>query len=378
MKKKITVLGAGVVGKAIIYDLSKKYDVTAADVDGKALQYCHEQYGVHTVRKYLNNAQNIKEAIADADFVVSAVPGFMGYRTLEAIIESEKDGVDISFMPENFMELNNKAKENGVTVIADCGVAPGMPNIILGHHSHEMEVERFEYMVGGLPKERKFPFEYKATFSPIDVLEEYFRPARMMEHGKLITKPAMSDAEMVYFKDIGHLEAFNTDGLRSLLQTMNHIPHMKEKTLRYPGHIRLIEALKQSGFFDEKKVRIGDQEVSPLEITNHLLMKEWKMEPTEEEFTLMRVIMEGETPKERSRFIYDMREEYDRQTGLSSMARATGFTATAVIRLLDKALFSLKGVFPPENIGQNEKCFPFIINYLRDRGVNHYMSVERI
>jgi saccharopine dehydrogenase-like NADP-dependent oxidoreductase len=378
MNKKVTVLGAGMVGKAIIYDLSVKYEVTAVDVDEQSLEYCNREYGVKTINKYLNNPENIKEVVADADFVVSAVPGFMGYRTLEAVIESGKDVVDISFMPEDFMQLNDKAERNGVVALADFGVAPGMPNIILGFHSHEMEVEKFEYMVGGLPKERKFPFEYKAPFSPIDVLEEYFRPARVREYGRMVTKPAMSDAELVYFMNIGHLEAFNTDGLRSLLTTMKHIPHMKEKTLRYPGHIRLMEALKQAGFFDEESIRIGDQEVTPLEVTNHLLMREWRMEPGEEEFTLMRVIMEGKTDKERSRFIYDMWDEYDKKTGLTSMARTTGFTATAAIGLLDEKKCDHKGVLPPEHVGKQEKCFPYIMNHLRERGVYYYMSVERM
>ncbi|MCF8335230.1 MAG: saccharopine dehydrogenase NADP-binding domain-containing protein [Bacteroidales bacterium] len=378
MKKKITVLGAGMVGKAIIHDLSGKYKVTAVDVDEKALQYCHEQYGIKTIHKYLNNSQNIKEVVANADYVVSAVPGFMGYNTLEAVIESGKDVVDISFMPEDFMQLNQKAKENGVTAIADCGVAPGMPNIILGHHNDEIKVERFEYLAGGLPKERKFPFEYKAPFSPIDVLEEYFRPARVKEYGKMVTKPAMSDAEMVYFRNIGHLEAFNTDGLRSMLQTMSHIPHMKEKTLRYPGHIRIIEALKQSGFFNRKEIHVGDQIVKPLEVTNQVLMKEWELQPGEEEFTLMRVIMEGQTDKEHSRFIYDMYDEYDKETDLTSMGRTTGFAATAVINLLDEKHYQYKGVFPPESVGKERKCFPFIMSYLRERGVYYYMSVERL
>jgi lysine 6-dehydrogenase len=378
MKKKITVLGTGMVGKAIVADLSEKYQVTAVDVDEKALNYCHEKYGVKTIQKYLNNPQNIKEVVTDADYVVSAVPGFMGYNTLEAVIESGKDVVDISFMPEDFMQLDEKAKQNGVTAIADCGVAPGMPNIILGFHSHEMQVERFEYMVGGLPKERKFPFDYKAPFSPIDVLEEYFRPARIKEYGDLVTKPAMSDAEMVYFRNIGHLEAFNTDGLRSLLKTMSHIPHMKEKTLRYPGHIRMIEALKQSGFFDKQEINVGDQKVRPIDVTNKVLMHEWELKPEEEEFTIMRVTMEGTTNKERSRFIYDMYDEYHKETGLSSMGRTTGFTATAVINLLDEKQCKLKGVQPPEILGKEKEFFPFIMNYLRERGIYYYMSVERL
>src|ERR1041385_2644309 len=180
------------------------------------------------------------------DIVVTAVPGHIGFKTLEAVINTGKSVVDISFFPEDALQLDKLAKEKRVTAITDCGVAPGLSNLILGRYNEEMEVSSFECYVGGLPIERRKPFEYKAPFSPVDVIQEYIRPARLMEEGKIVTKPPLSEREKLSFDEIGELEAFNTDGLRSLIMTMSHIPDMKEKTLRYPGHIDIIISLQQA------------------------------------------------------------------------------------------------------------------------------------
>ena len=371
MKKQITVLGAGMVGRAIICDLSGIHSVTAVDRDQHALDLCGQYEGVRTIQQDLKDKAGIARLIEDADLVVSAVPGFMGYDTVQTALENGKNIVDISFMPEDFMELHSLARRRGVTAIADCGVAPGMPNLLLGYHSRLMEIERFEYMVGGLPRERKYPFEYKAPFSPVDVLEEYTRPARVMEHGHVTSKDAMSEPEMVYFEGLGHLEAFNTDGLRSLLQTMKRIPHMKEKTLRYPGHIGLIKALRAAGFFSEHPLMVEGQSVRPLDVTNQILMDQWKLEPGEPEYTIMRIIIEGSDGK----ITYDLFDEYDKDTRLSSMARTTGFTATAAVNMLLERHFEEKWVFPPEMIGKQERCFEYIMHYLSERGI-HYRKSE--
>lgn len=378
MKNRIIVLGAGMVGKAIIYDLSEKYEVTAVDVDENALTFCSENYNVDVIHKNLDDKSCIKEIIKDYDLVVSAVPGFMGYKTLKAVIENDKDIVDISFMPEDFTQLDDIAKKNGVTAIADCGVAPGMPNIIVGYYNNHMKIRRFKYMVGGLPKERKFPFEYKAPFSPIDVIEEYKRPARLKQAGEIIEKPAMSDSELVYFDGLGHLEAFNTDGLRSLLYTMKNIPFMKEKTLRYPGHIRLIQALQAAGFFKETAVKVGNNEIKPIDFTNQLLFDQWKLEPDDDEFTIMRIVMNGILDDEHVEIIYDLLDEFDKGTGLSSMGRTTGFTATAAVSLIDEEIFTSKGVFPPEIVGKDENSFHFIMNYLRERNILYNKTVIKL
>jgi saccharopine dehydrogenase-like NADP-dependent oxidoreductase len=371
MTKKVIVLGAGMVGRAIVYDLSGKYNVTVVDIDESALEYCKEHYNVLAIKEDLSDITSLAEIIDEADLVVSALPGFMGYNTLKTAIIKGKDIVDISFMPEDFTELDKLAKENNVTAIADCGVAPGMPNIILGHYDQKLQIEKFEYMVGGLPKERKFPFEYKAPFSPVDVLEEYTRPARVMENGTILSKPAMSEPELVYFENLGHLEAFNTDGLRSLLTTMEHIPNMKEKTLRYPGHIRLIQALQEAGFFDDKPIQIGENSIKPFDFTSTMLINEWKLEKNEEEFTLMKINIQGTNRNEPTDVTYELLDKYDAKTGLSSMARTTGFTATAAVNLITHDIYTNKGVFPPEQIGRDNESYEFIMDYLKDRNIQY-------
>ena len=161
----------------------------------------------------------------------------------------------------------------------DAGVAPGIPNYLLGYWNSRMSIESFEYYVGGLPKNPTPPFYYKAPFSPIDVIEEYTRPARMMINGQLRTKPALSEIETIFFEEVGKLEAFNTDGLRSILSTMNHIPNMKEKTLRYPKHAQLMVDYRNKGLFNKNNI----QE------TSRQLFEDWKLEKNEAEFTIMAV-----------------------------------------------------------------------------------------
>ncbi len=376
MKQKIIVLGAGMVGKAIAIDLSAKYDVTAADIDMESLKFLSKNYPIKSKGVNLMEEDRITELVEAYDLVVSAVPGFMGYDTLRTVIEAGKNIVDISFMPEDYMDLNTLAARNGVTAITDCGVAPGMPNLIVGFHNETMEIDNFEYVVGGLPKIKVYPFYYKAPFSPVDVVEEYTRPARFREKGKLMEKPAMSEPEMVFFDRVGTLEAFYTDGLRSLLTNLEHIPNMKEKTLRYPGHIQLIQALKIAGFFDKEPISINNTTIRPIDFTSHVLIRDWKLNPNEPEFTVMRVALEGREGGRNKKVVYDLYDEYDQQQKLSSMARTTGFTATANAELILQEKFSGKGVFPLELVGMDEECFHFVMDYLAERGVKYEVTVE--
>lgn len=373
----IAVLGAGMVGRAIALDLAKDYSVTSFDLSASNLEELkNRNVAIQTVPADLSLFSEYKNWVQSFDLVVTAVPGFMGYKTLEAVVNAGKNVVDISFFPEDVLQLDKLAKEKNVTVITDCGVAPGVSNFIIGRYNEEMKVTSFECYVGGLPKERKPPFQYKAPFSPIDVIEEYIRPARLVESGNIVTKPALSEREILQFDEIGELEAFNTDGLRSLIFTMKNIQDMKEKTLRYPGHIDLIIALKQAGFFETDSLRVNDTDISPLEFTSRLLINEWKLGPEEEEFTIMKVIVEGEKDGKKKKIEYNLLDRYDKATKTSSMARTTGYTCTAAVNLITKNLFTEKGVFPPELIGKYKNCFDFVINYLRERNVNWKVSVK--
>ena len=362
----VAVLGAGMVGQAIVLDLAKDFAVTSFDLNSMNLEAIKEKNStVKTVGADLSKFAEYPNLLEPFDLVVTAVPGFMGYKTLEAVISAGKDVVDISFFPEDVLQLNNLAKSKKVTAITDCGVAPGMGNLILGRYNEEMKVDSFEAYVGGLPKAKKAPFQYKAPFSPVDVIQEYIRPARLVENGGIVTRPALSDKEIIYFEQVGELEAFNTDGLRSLIYTMGHIPDMKEKTMRYPGHVDLIIALQQAGFFDTTPLRFQEVDITPLEFTSRLLVNQWKLEPEEEEFTIMKVIVRGEGKT----VTYKLYDEYDASTKTSSMARTTGYTCNAAVNLIAKKLFDKEGVYPPELVGSDKTCFEFVLNYLRERNV---------
>ncbi len=373
---KIIVLGAGMVGSAMAIDLAKNHQVTSADLNLRSLEKIKtKQPNISALQIDVTQTDKLHEIIQPFDLVICAVPGFLGYQTLKTIIEAKKDVVDISFFSENALELNELAKQNNVTAIVDCGVAPGMGNILLGYHNEQLKITNFECLVGGLPKSKKWPFNYKAPFSPIDVIEEYTRPARYIENSKLVTREALSDVELVDFETIGTLESFNSDGLRSLIHTMPHIPNMKEKTLRYPGHIEYIQVLKKSGFFDTNKIEVHGTKISPLDFTNKILFKEWFLEDNEEEVTVMKITMKGINENgESERVIYNLHDEFCQKTQTSSMARTTGYTATAAAHLILNKLFNEKGVFPPELVGKHKVCFDFVLEYLKDRNVNYVKS----
>ena len=210
-EKKIIVLGAGLVGNAIAIDLNDRFDVTAVDIDEDALRKLSEKHNIRTISADLSDSGILESIVKDFNLVIGSLPGFMGFEMVKNVIEAGKNVVDISFFPENPFELDELAQEHGVTVVTDCGVAPGMGNIILGYHNERMDVDSYRCLVGGLPVIREWPFEYKAVFSPIDVIEEYVRPARYVEAGQLVTKEALSDPELIYFDNIGTLEASNYD-----------------------------------------------------------------------------------------------------------------------------------------------------------------------
>lgn len=366
---QIIVLGAGMVGSAMAVDLSSSYAVTCADVSEKALALINKKNNINTITCDFSDFNALKKIIAPFDLVIGAVPGFLGFEVLKTIIECGKNTVDISFFPEDAFLLDSLAKQNNVTAIVDCGVAPGLCNMMAGFHDKQAALTSYECIVGGLPVKRILPYEYKAPFSPVDVLEEYTRPARYIENGKLVTKDALSETQYITFEQCGELEYFNTDGLRSLMFTMPHVPNMKEKTLRYPGHAALMKTFRETGFFSKEKIKVKNTEVAPIDLVSKLLFEKWKYYPGEEDFTIMRVTLSSISNTKNVQTVYTLYDRYNRQTQTMSMARTTGYTCTAAAKLLLENKFNLKGICPPEFVGRDEACFNAVIHYLEQRNV---------
>ncbi|MCK4718159.1 MAG: saccharopine dehydrogenase NADP-binding domain-containing protein, partial [Thermoplasmata archaeon] len=374
---KVVVLGGGMVGGVIARDLSKDADikVVVADKDPKVLAQISGP--IEPIEADLSDMERVKGIVRDYDLVVGAVPGFLGQRVLKAVIEAGKDYSDISFMPEDPRELDGLAKEKDVTAVVDCGVAPGMSNMIVGRLHEELDrTDEVLIFVGGLPTIRTWPYEYKAPFSPIDVIEEYTRPARYMRDGRRVTMPALSEPEMVELPGVGTLEAFNTDGLRSLLFTID-CPDMKEKTLRYPGHVDKMLVLRETGLFGTEMVEAGGVKVRPVDLTCALLFPMWKSD-NEEEFTIMRVQVTGRKDGRRVRHTYDLLDRTDRNTGISSMARTTGFPVAIMARLMLNGEYKERGVMVPEFIGKDVNIFRTVLDELKVRGVVFHHSEEEL
>lgn len=364
---KIALLGVGRIGYAMAMDLAKKYEVTAFDNSRQRLDDLMSANSKITgTVADLSQFSDYETWLRPFDLVVLAVPGFMGYEALKHVILAGKNVADISFFPEDVFPLDQLAREKGVTAIVDCGVAPGMSNLIIGYHHAQTPLDAFEIYVGGLPVHPVPPYYYKAPFSPIDVIEEYTRPARIKRKGEIVVLPALTEREVKTFEGVGELEAFNTDGLRSLLLTMKDIPDQIEKTLRYKGHLDLMLMFQQSGFFSLNPVIVDGQPVVPLHLTSQLLIEQWKAAPDEPELTVMQVVLHTSAKTIR----YDLLDFYDSVTKQSSMARTTGYTCTACATLIAEGLFGKKGVFPPELVGAEKGCFTYVLNYLKERKVN--------
>lgn len=368
MKPKIVVLGAGLVGKTIAIDLASSFDVTSVDINDDALDALRQK-DIRTIKADFSSADALNALVEPFDLVVGAVPGYLGFAVVGAVIEAGKNMVDISFFPEDPFQLDARAKEKQVTVVTDCGVAPGMGNIILGYHHKRMKVEAYECLVGGLPVVREWPYEYKAVFSPIDVIEEYTRPARYLQNGALVVKEALSDPELVFFDGIGTLESWNSDGLRTLIRTLPDIPNMIEKTLRYPGTIEYLHVLRESGFFSYEEINVGTTRIRPIDVTAKLLFPKWKLRPDDEEFTVMRIRVSGEEAGKQKTYEYNLFDRTDKQTQTMSMSRTTGYTCTAAVQLLAEGKFTRKGICPPEYLGEEEDNFRSIMNHLESRRV---------
>ncbi len=377
MTKKVIVLGAGLVGYPMAMDLAadSEFEVTIADIDQNKLNNISDSR-INRIQSDLRDKDSLIKLLAPFDFVIVAVPGFMGYDCLKNCITAGKDIVDIAFYPEDVFDLSGLAEDHKVRVISDMGVAPGMSNLLTGYAASKFDIVRtVNIYVGGLPKIRTKPWEYKAVFSPSDVIEEYTRPARIIRNGQIVTVPPLTEQEYIDFDNVGTLEAFNSDGLRSLLFTVK-AENMIEKTLRYPGYANKIQLLSDNGFFNTEKVDVDGNMISPLDLTSKLLFDNWKLGENEHDITVMRIMVEGIKDEVTKRYTFDLFDEYCTETCIHSMARTTGYSATTALRLLAQDKYNKTGISVGEMMGTDESVVDFMLKGLSEKGIIYNMTEE--
>ena len=387
MPTQAVVLGTGMVGSVSAADLARTrgWRIRAFDASREALDRCIDRCERHGARPSaietgeadLADTDVVAELVEPADIVIGAMPGRFGLATLETVIKAGRDYCDISFMPENPLDLHDFARRKGVTAVYDMGVAPGMCHLLSGLACRTLDdVERIEILVAGLPRYRHWPFEYKAGFSPSDVIEEYIRPSRVVENGRVVVKEALSEPELVDFEGLGTLEAFNTDGLRSLVDTLD-VPNMVEKTMRYPGHIELMRVFRETGFFSEEEIELKDgTKVRPLDVTESLLFPKWTFEDMEPDVTVMRVTAEGVHGRVPTRMTWNLVDHLDPETGFTSMSRTTAFPAAVMARMIADGSFRRRGLFAPEQLAGHKGLVERMFKELKARGVRYDATVE--
>ena len=203
------------------------------------------------------------------------------------------------------------------------------------------------------------------------------KPARLRREGVEITLPALSEVELVEFPGLGTLEAFNTDGLRSLLKA-SKTPGMVEKTMRYPGHAEKMRMLREAGFFSTENILVASGEARPRDVAEALLIGAWQFEAGEPDLTVMRIVIEGAKDDVALRYTYNLLDYYNTDTETSSMARTTGYTCTGMVRLLARGLWTEPGVAAPEVVGRNAECFDYVIKHLESRNVQIFQTVDEL
>jgi len=372
---KVVVLGCGAVGKYMAIDLSKdpEFEVISVDVNREALELLASEHPVQIRVEDLSTTEGVTRAVDDADIVIGSVPYSIGYTMLENVIRAGKDIVDISYFMEDPFGLDDLAKEKGITAVVDCGVVPGMGNIILGDHTRNMKVNRYECYVGGVPKSRNAPLGYKSPFPVLEVLEEYSETGSMVEGGKVVVRPMLAETMTIDLDRVGKMACLNSDGLRTLIHTMD-IPDMFEKTLRYPEHVEHMRIFRDTGLLNMTPIKVEGVSVRPIDVTASLLSPLWKYETGEADITVMRLVISGTEDGKPATYTHDMYDEYDPATGTLSMARTTGYTCTAVTRMVLDGSYSQKGISPPEFVGRVEGCWESLKGYLEDRGVHCKMQ----
>ena len=370
------------VGSVAAADLAATpgFEVTVADAGKESLARAMRRSGgrVRTLQADAGSAKKAAALVArtKAEIVLGALPSRFGFDVMRGVIGTGHPYVDISFMPEDFREHDALARRAGVPVVADCGVAPGMSNLLAGWAARTLDrCDAIEILVGGLPRERHWPWQYKAPFSHHDVIEEYVRPSRVVEGGKVVVKDALSEPELVTIPGLGTLEAFYTDGLRSLADTLK-VPTMREKTMRWPGHAELMRTLRHLGLFSHEPVQVGDARVRPIDLTAKLLFPHWTYEEGESDVTVMTVRAWGMRGGREVRLAWTLHDELDPATGFPSMSRTTAFPATSVLRLIAAGKIRKPGVHAPEMLASMPGIVDAVLADQRARGVKYVPWME--
>ncbi len=358
---KILVLGSGKMGSAIAFDLMKsKVETGVADVNFESAKKVAEKYNATPIKMDVKDSDRLVKIMKKYDAVISAVPYFLNYRLAQSAVKAKTNFCDLggnTEVVEKELRLHEKAKKAGITIVPDCGLSPGLTNILAGlGYSETKNVYGIHSRVGGLPLKPEPPLNYGLFFSVEGLINEYTGKCRIIKNGEIEKVDALTGVEEIYFPDFGKLECFHTAGSSSTLPKTfkNKIKELDDKTIRYPGHCEIIKAMINIGLASEKQI-LG--KIKPRELFAYLLKKHLK--PCRD-VVLLRVSIAGKKEK----IEYELIDYYDEKNKMSAMMRTTGYPASIIAQMMVNNEIE-KGIFPPELCVPGEK---FLFE-LKKRGI---------
>lgn len=357
----IVVLGSGMMGQAIAFDLcnySRFDDVTIVDKDEQALLSAKkilEGEKINFLTINVEKAYDVKNLFENYDVAISAIPYGFNYELAKMAVETKTHFLDLggnNGIVEKERNLFEQARKQDVTIIPDCGLAPGLVSTITRDIVERMDsVNYVKLRVGGLPVDPKPSLNYQIVFSPNGLINEYMEDAIVLDHGQIIEKKSMTDIETIQFSEpFKEMEAFLTSGGCSTLPHTykSKIDYLDYKTIRYPGHCEKFKILLDIGLGGEKVIRIGEQEIVPRKILIDLLMK--NLPTAGQDVVLLKVLSEGLKDGKKIRLEYTLIDYYDEKNDITAMMRTTGYPVSIIAQMIEDGTITRKGVFCPEEI----------------------------
>jgi lysine 6-dehydrogenase len=363
---KILVLGAGRMGHGAVYDLihnsPEVESVTVADFDlGKAVEVAGKVGSdkLSATQIDVSNYASVAELMKPHDSAISCVNYWYNVELAKAAIETRTNFCDLggnNYIVDEQLALDNEAKNAGISIIPDCGLAPGMVSVLAMHGANRLdEIEEIHIRVGGLPQTPKPPLDYQLVFSVEGLINEYVETARVIRGGEIKEIESMTELESLSFDRFPALEAFQTSGGTSTLPEtfLGKIRELDYKTIRYSGHCEKFKTMIDLGLCSSAEIPVDYSKVTPRKIFGELLQKH--LPADEPDYVLVRLEFAGTKDGERKRFRYDIVDKYDEATGLSAMMRTTAFPASIIAQMMARGDVLQRGAAPQEKAIDAEK-----------------------
>jgi lysine 6-dehydrogenase len=355
---KYTVLGAGMMGSAVAYDLAMtqpEAEVVLADRDLQRARTSAAAIArdVRPLELDVNNGADLNAALKGNNAVVSAISYNVNLPLTVAAIEA---GVSLCDLGGNMdvvraqLRLNDQARLSGVTIVPNCGLAPGLAGILAATGANAFEqLDAIRMRVGGLPQHPRPPLNYQIVFSAEGLINEYIEDAEVIRNGERSLVPSMSDLEEIIFPPpFGTLEAFNTSGGASMLPELfeGRVRELDYKTIRYPGHCEKIRMLLDLGFADSEPLAFGNIVQTRRELFTDLLRK--KLDFQDKDLVLLRVTVSGTRHGHKATLAYELIDYYDEKARVTAMMRTTAFPTSVIAQMLARGDINARGVLLPE------------------------------